>query len=215
MEIWKKFENYNYFVSNLGRVKSGFTGGIMSPAINGGGYLYVTLFNTKGKYNKMIHRMVAIAFIENPENKAQVNHKDGDKRNNVLENLEWNTQFENMRHSVDMDLSPRGSSSYLTKLTEADVLKIRGAFSSGVPRGVLSADYGIDRGGLSGILLGRTWKHVGGPLANKVVKLTKEDIPVIRKMFADSLKDGEIAAHFGVARGTIQQIRVGKNWKNY
>lgn len=96
-EVWKDISNYdNYEVSTFGKVKNKNTGRILKPA-NNGGYLYVGLSNTKTK-TFPLHRLVAETFIENPENKAHVNHKDKNSLNNHLYNLEWNTPKENNIH---------------------------------------------------------------------------------------------------------------------
>ena len=79
-EGWKDISNYdNYEVSTFGKVRNKNTGRILKPA-NNGGYLYVGLSNTKTK-TFPLHRLVAETFIENPENKAHVNHKDKNKLN--------------------------------------------------------------------------------------------------------------------------------------
>ena len=215
---WKAIEGYPYFVNRDGQVKSGYTKQLMSTlALNGGGYNYVTLFGPLSKHNFMVHRLVALAFIPNPGCKDQVNHKDGDKRNNCADNLEWTTQFENMKHAVETQLSPRGESSYLAKVTEEDVLNIRVAAADGATAKELSKQYGLNSGAISGILLGKTWKHIGGPLKEREDKarLTPADIPKIRAMFREGRSDSFIGLQFNVARGNIQQIRSGKNWSNY
>jgi hypothetical protein len=190
---------------------------LSTAAINGGDYNYVSLHGPLGKYNLMVHRLIAIAFIPNPECKEQVNHKDGNKRHNYLSNLEWTTQFENMQHAVTNGLAPRGESSYLAKVTEADVLAIRISAAKGESLKDLAEIYGLDRGTISAMLLGNTWKHVGGPLKDRVVviKLTPADIPKIRQMFVEGKTNTEIGLVFNVARGNIQQIRSGNNWSNY
>jgi hypothetical protein len=108
-EEWKPIAECNgeYHISNQGRVKSFKYGKerILKPAINSSGYWYIFIFikNEKPKFS-MIHKLMAVAFISNPENKKEVNHKDGNKLNNNLCNLEWVTHSENMKHAWDNGL---------------------------------------------------------------------------------------------------------------
>lgn len=119
-EVWRDMKDYKglYQVSNLGRVRSldkivnsanqygaVYTrkrkGKILKPFIDGkGNYLQVT-FYTEGtnKRNYLVHRLVAQEFIPNPDNKLEVNHIDGNKLNNSIDNLEWVTAKENMQHA--------------------------------------------------------------------------------------------------------------------
>lgn len=110
MEIWKDINGYEgyYQISNKGNVRSidrfdgvhDRTGTVIKPNLKTNGYLQVGL----RKHNKRkwigVHRLVAIHFIDNPENKPQVNHIDGNKQNNTVENLEWVTQEENQQHAT-------------------------------------------------------------------------------------------------------------------
>jgi hypothetical protein len=103
-EIWKKINDFPYKISNFGRVKNN-DGLIMRTRVLKNGYESLSLVNNNNeKFNKTVHRLVAEAFIPNPENKETVNHKDGNKLNNLLENLEWNTQSENVKHAFDTGL---------------------------------------------------------------------------------------------------------------
>ena len=117
-EVWIDVVGYEglYQVSNLGRVKNlkrkvPYAKGmrtiperILRNHINECGYVYVRLYkDAKGK-NIKLHRIVAQAFIKNPENKRCVNHIDGNKQNNRAENLEWVTHSENMQHASDSGL---------------------------------------------------------------------------------------------------------------
>ena len=99
-EVWKDVEGYEgfYWVSNLGRVKSQRK--ILKPQWEQSGYTHVVLSKEGSKSTKRIHRLVAIAFLQNHNNLAEVNHKDGDKQNNVVTNLEWVSRMENQLHCL-------------------------------------------------------------------------------------------------------------------
>lgn len=94
---WRKIHGFpNYSVSSLGEVRNDRTGRLLTPF--GAKEWYAGVQLGKGNYRRL-HRLVAEAFIPNPENKPYVNHKDGDRRNNAANNLEWCTQQENVRHA--------------------------------------------------------------------------------------------------------------------
>lgn len=100
-EIWKDITNYEgeYQVSNLGRVKSFRASSkygsqkeyILKPTTRDNGYCNVTLYGKYGRHKYLVHRLVAEAFIPNPEGLPQVNHKDENPFNNAVDNLEWCT----------------------------------------------------------------------------------------------------------------------------
>ena len=101
MEIWKDIPGTDgeYKISNYGKVMTAKTGRILTPVLDERGYERVCLFKKDRNRRHKVHRLVAITFIPNPDNKEQVNHKDGNKRNNSVDNLEWVTNEENMHHS--------------------------------------------------------------------------------------------------------------------
>lgn len=131
-EIWKDINGFEgfYQVNNYGTIRSIdryvnhpkggkkiARGKITNQYIGTHGY-YIVVINKDGKtFTKTVHRLMAIAFLDNPENKREVNHKDGNKLNNNLSNLEWNTSSENRQHAFDNDLQ-KGSKHLLGKKGE-------------------------------------------------------------------------------------------------
>lgn len=106
MEIWKDVNGYEglYKVSNIGNILSlkfnrGKKEKLLAKTLNQWGYYFVCLTKNEKKDTSSIHRLVAEAFIPNPENKNTINHKDGNKINNHVSNLEWCTISENLKHS--------------------------------------------------------------------------------------------------------------------
>lgn len=133
MEVWKNVDGYDgmYQISNNGRVKSfqprgGDNNGkvrtgkahYLTPSLSTTGYFRVSLVTNNKKKDVKIHRLVAMAFLPNPDNKPYINHKDGNKTNNAVSNLEWCTQTENINHAVKMGLIKK------TELTKGDLTEL-------------------------------------------------------------------------------------------
>ncbi len=101
MEEWKSIAEFpNYDVSSLGNIRNNKTGKQMKLCVKSG-YYHVCFVNDSSKKSFKVHRLVALAFIENPEHKMEVNHKDKNKLNNSLSNLEWMTRRENNIHRCE------------------------------------------------------------------------------------------------------------------
>jgi len=100
--IWKKIPTFNYSISNIGEIRNDSTGLILKPKPHPKGYLYTGISKGGKRIPFKIHRLVASAFIPNPDKKKQVNHINGIKSDNRVENLEWNTQFENMQNAIKL-----------------------------------------------------------------------------------------------------------------
>lgn len=105
MENWILIKDFpKYEVSNEGRVRNIVTGQILKGHDNGHGYETVTLYKDGRAYTKKIHRLVAEAFLESSHDHLEVNHIDGNKTNNRIENLEWCSGSENIQHAYDTGL---------------------------------------------------------------------------------------------------------------
>jgi len=159
MEVWKDIQENDYYqVSNLGRVKSkerrvphaksgtvSVKERILKPAMDAKGYLRVALAKGRGLKTYKVHRLVADAFLENPENKPQVNHKDGDKENNEVVNLEWVTNQENAIHAARTGLweYKRGVNHHRSKLNEYQVRVLRRMKEVGCTNAYIAECFGV------------------------------------------------------------------------
>jgi|SRR5437763_13440723 hypothetical protein len=104
--MWKTIEGYqNYEINELAEVRNKKSGRILKSPVDGHGYRRVTLHNVDGQKTKKIHRLVAEYFIPNPDNLPQLNHIDGNKQNNDLNNLEWCSMTHNLEHAYKMNLN--------------------------------------------------------------------------------------------------------------
>ena len=89
VEVWKDYKNY-YQVSNFGRIFSKRYNKIMKPTLNAYGYYRICIYDSPKHFkNELVHRIVAQAFIPNPDNLPEVNHRDENPQNNFVSNLEW------------------------------------------------------------------------------------------------------------------------------
>ena len=162
---WAAIKGYvgRYAVSDAGDVLSmdyANTGlpGLLSP--EAGRYLRVELYDAEGSRWHSVHRLVAAAFI-GPANGLQVNHKDGDRHNNAVSNLEYCTGSENMRHAFAIGLQDnRGERHSQSKLTEADVLRIRELIRLGLMQTEIARGYGVNQSVISKIKSGKAWPHL-------------------------------------------------------
>ncbi|CDD75562.1 prophage LambdaSa2 HNH endonuclease family protein [Cryptobacterium sp. CAG:338] len=170
MAKWAPVSGYEgiYEISDDGRIRSldrwhtgkdgrrvPYKGRMIAPGIGVNGYKVVSLWkNGKGK-SVYIHRLVAETFIKNPENKKTVNHKDGNRTNNNVSNLEWATYSENNLHEYRV-LGKKGTG---RKLTDMQVVFIRNSKES--PR-VLAAMFGVSDSVICNVKNKKIYREVGG-----------------------------------------------------
>lgn len=169
-EIWRTVPKYpGYKVSNLGRVKSHHSNTILKPQTNTYGYHHVKLsptcvgewLNPMGIKQELIHRIVLMTFDPHPNmSKLTVNHKNFDKIDNRLENLEWMTAMENFRHGQKGDRQPVGEDHKCAKLTEEDVREIREMSVNGISGQKIAEIYNMGTTQIWRITAGKSWKHI-------------------------------------------------------
>lgn len=172
IEVWRPIPGFEtiYFASSFGKIKrvESFVRccnwkrrvreRILRPSKRK--YLIIVLSNDGVDYSKTVHGIVAKLFVPNPENKPCVNHKDGDKYNNIWTNLEWVTYQENTDHAILLGWNNKGSLHPMAKLNESDVVKVRQMYYGGENIKNISTYFSVHRETISAIISGRTWGHV-------------------------------------------------------
>ena len=157
MEKIKDFEKYS--ITRDGRVWSWHRNLFLSPGLAGKGYPMVVLFKDGKPYNRLVHRLMAQTYIPNPENKPEVNHKDGNKTNNYLNNLEWATPHENRLHGYKLGLHGSGENHHQAKLKQAEVDYIREQYKSGkYTFARIAKAFGVSTSLISKIVARTKWK---------------------------------------------------------
>jgi len=176
-EKWKDIKNYEgyYQVSNKGKVRG------VARLINGGGsqnkrfikekvlknhvkqngYCQVRLTKDGISKDFLVHRLVAISFKGTIEGSPHVNHIDGNKQNNKLDNLEWCNTFENMQHAFDIGLvDNRGIKSPNNKYSEAQILLVKKLLQEGHSNVTISKMTGVNRTTVYRVKIGKQWSHL-------------------------------------------------------
>lgn len=172
-EIWKLIPGYGsrYEVSNQGRIRSTyreqefdgrwgrmvmrFPAKLMKASRTTAGYCYLCLSKDAKGVKHLLHRLVMLAFVG--ESDLQVNHLDGDKENNRLENLEYVTSQQNLRHCIDVLGKKRGEGTGVAKLKTEDIKKIR---DDNRFLRVIAADYGVTLQAIHYVKSRKNWGHV-------------------------------------------------------
>jgi len=160
-ELWKPIINYNYKISNAGRVMNKF-GRILKTLTNYNGYSVINIYNDSGMKQFRVSRLVAIYFVSNPEKKTQVNHKNGDKSDNRSSNLEWNTSLENITHAWKTGLTKTfGQGNGIAKLSEFQAIEILSLYSDGGTRHAdIAKMYNVSPSAINYLLARKSWKHL-------------------------------------------------------
>lgn len=159
MEIWLPIPGFRlHEVSNLGRVRNHKTGHVLAGQPNWAGYHLLQLGHLGAR--PTVHSLVMLAFVGPRPEDYDINHKDGNKANNRLENLEYVTKSQNKRHSVNVLGKGRGESHGNAKITEDDVREIRRLAAAGLKHGEIAERFLLTRANVSYIVRRSAWAHV-------------------------------------------------------
>lgn len=180
-ELWEYIPDYEsvYGISSHGRVfsyprtesvASSRTGGhhryragkFLTPKVGNAGYSQIGLYLNGKCKRHLVHRLVAKAFIVNPDNLKEVNHIDGDKLNNHYSNLEWSTRKLNSLHSTQILKKNRGENNSFSLLTEQQVLEIKDLLLSGHSQKDIAAQFNVTNHAIYRIHRGFNWQWLTG-----------------------------------------------------
>lgn len=235
--IYMNGEKTNYQIHKNGKVSTtnfNNTGkpGYRATSVNQHGYAYVAIHHKGEVHNALIHRLVALAFIPKIKGKPFVNHIDGNKLNNKIENLEWVTAEENIQHAYRTGLIKVGDESVLSKYDEKIIRKICNEFVKNKLSMVeISQKYNVSYNLVYDLKRHKIWHHIikdydydhynkktRAPKYgeyNGRTKLTNEDVENICKLISEgewTLKG--IAAKYNTTYKTIQHIYNKDCWKH-
>ena len=163
--MMKEIKNYEgrYSVTDEGQVWSHRSNKFLKPNDIGKGYLQVTLYNSKTRKSFLVHRIVADEFVDNPNNYTEINHRNGNKFDNTIGNLEWFSRSENMKHAHDnrLAIAKKGEEQWYSKLTDEEVIEIKELLKiSDITQKQIAELYGVSQSNISIIKCDKGWKHI-------------------------------------------------------
>lgn len=231
-EIWKSLKGIveygdYYEVSNLGRVRSIdrrvnsrngkrlVKGKILKQQVDKYGYMRVHCYMNNKSKQYQVHRLVALSFISNPDNKPQVNHKDGNKQNNRVDNLEWSTNKENVEHAFSIGLNEgiKGEENVNAKLTENDVVNIYNLYKTNkYSMKDLADKFNTSETNVYDIVNRKRWKHLnlGEPItrdmSDSFLYNDKKIIDKVISMYSNRKSLRSIANKLKISRPIVVKI---------
>lgn len=197
----------NYEVSNTGIVRNAISKSVLIGSIGSNGYRHVSIQIIENGWSisrtLSIHRLVATAFIPNPDNKPEVNHINGKKLINWVGNLEWNTISENTIHAIKMGLLiPRkGSESPVSLYTDEQIRYVCSLLQEGIrSKEDISKITGVSRPVVTSVALRKRWNHISKDYKFNVKlkpKRSIDDVNNVRLLISEGLSNSEIISKLG------------------
>lgn len=214
-EIWEDIPGLagRYQASNIGGIRSCIDGKerIRKTGTNHQGYVVLPIKDAQGKYfTKYVHRLVAMAFIPNPMGLKDVNHKNGIKSDNRVENLEWCTRQYNVRHAYNTGLNKplTGFDNPNNKLNKIQIISI---FNDSRTTEQICEAFKISTALVIQIKNGSAWSSITGKTYKPSYRIDKE---IIKKIYCSPLQPRDLEKIYGVSAKLISSIRTGKKHSN-
>jgi HNH endonuclease len=222
MEIWlpSPIRPDLYIISNYGNIKNIKSNLLLGNRVDSHGYRHISIRIGDKYKNIKLHRLVAMLFIDNPENKPCVNHKDGVKLNNHYSNLEWCTKRENNQHARETGLtvSLKGEDTWNAKFTNEQISEIRLLRNNGKTNKEIALLFNTYSDKISHICRNHAYELDETTACAKLIKLggrklSDEDVRQIRILLLKK-RIVDIANIYSVTETTISNIKKGKTWKH-
>lgn len=169
-EVWVKINNYpNYSISNFGNVKNNLTNKELKLMRQKSGHVRIFLYNETGRNRFLVHRLVALHFIPNPDKYDIVNHLNSNPSDNFIGNLEWTTSSGNAIHARDAGRlnPPVGIKNGMAILNDNEVLKIISLWNKGLTQKEICDIIGVSRSCVAHVTQGRRWKQYSSLIERK------------------------------------------------
>lgn len=194
-----------YSIDERGNVFSNVLKTYMCQYFDNHGYLCVIINKDNKIHSKRVHRLVALTFIPNPQNKPQVNHKDGDKTNNEKVNLEWVTNLENSMHAVENGLMPH------SKINKDQAHVICQMLQRGDCVAFISKELKVPYFTVSAIRLRRNWTHISVNYKFPKIRfrsepLDKKTIKEIGQLVSKGFSNSKITAKLNISYHVTQKV---------
>lgn len=216
------FSNYNISDNGIVTSKRVYADThVRKQQMNNCGYCMVSLIDDKGKKHlKSVHRLVAEAFIPNPDNKPQVNHINGNKCDNSVSNLEWCTAAENTQHAYANGLISiiEGEDHHSAKLTKQQAIDLINCMLKGEDNETIANKFNLHSRYVSLIRGKKRWKSLwdshfsesSAPISKKLSQRDLDAENLIKDVLLTSLSNADIGRKYSIDPSTISKIRTGK-----
>jgi transposase len=221
---WRPLPGYSrYRISDAGDVEDMEAGQLLKAthAVRGG---YPKVFlrdHLGGTVHHTVHNLVVRTFVGPPPSpQSLIMHRDHDVQNSHVSNLAWGTHKTNAAGRLERGTVLRGEQLHNAVLTEEKALAIREAYSKGATTTQVAEAFGISRQNVNNIVRGRSWMHVGGPMApperrkRKGEKLTEQQVREIRASAEAGAPLDLLATEYGITRGAVYMIVTRRRWPN-